>query len=377
MDKSLSILIKPASGLCNMRCKYCFYHDLGLNDNHHFLGMMSVETLEQIVEKAFIFANNSITFAFQGGEPTLRGLEFFKTFVQLVEKYNVNNIQTKFAIQTNGLLIDEQWSEFLSSNSFLVGLSMDGTSNIHNMHRIDAKGEGTFKRVMNTAKILKENCVEFNILCVVTKVLSRHGDRVYRFFKERGFRHLQFIPVLDSIEEIPGQNPYSLSPKSYGRFLITVFNNWYLDIQKGEYISIRMFDNILNMIKGCLPESCDMRGICSRGTVFEADGSMYPCDFYVMDRWKLGEIRNNSFEEMLTSDRMNDFVMISRNTLNECIRCEYKSICRGGCQRHKEPINDNTSMKNYFCQSYQMFYEHSLEKFKYALNAFYRNSGHI
>lgn len=366
MTKSLSLLIKPASGSCNMRCKYCFYHDLAEVRQLRSFGMMSEETLELIVKKAFDFADGIVTFGFQGGEPTLRGLDFFKTLVEYVKKYNLNHLKVQFTLQTNGLVIDDEWAQFLSRNRFLVGLSLDGNKDIHDLHRIDTKGEGTYKRIMNTVSLLKKYRVDFNILCVVTNALARHGAKVYKSLTSSGFKYLQFIPCLDSIGEQPGSNIYSLSPERYGRFLIALFNCWYADIQKGKFISIRMFDNILTMLKGYHPESCDMQGSCSKGTVFEADGSMYPCDFYVMSEWRLGNINEHSFEEMLRKPKADRFVSISQNIVDNCRRCDFKAICRGGCRRYKEPVIEGEPLRNYFCESYRMFYSYSLDKFKKA-----------
>ncbi len=364
MNKNLVLLIKPASGNCNLRCKYCFYHDVLSNREISDYGMMSEDTLESIVKKAYDYVDGIVTFGFQGGEPTLRGLDFYRALIVLVEKYNKSNIETRFMIQTNGILIDKNWAEFLGENKFLVGLSLDGNRDIHDLHRVDANGDGTFKQVMETAKILNKYKVDFNILCVVTKAFARHGAKVYTFLKSAGFRYLQFIPCLDSLDEKPGQSPYSLTPKSYGKFLISLFDCWYKDMTNGNYISIRMFDNILSMLKGYPPESCDMQGSCSKGTILEADGSMYPCDFYVMDKWKLGNINTDSFEQMQNSEKANEFVLSSKNISKDCLNCEFGRICRGGCRRHKEPIDTDKPLENYFCESYKLFYLKTLAYFQ-------------
>ena len=162
----ISVLIKPASSLCNMRCKYCFYADITDNREVKSYGIMSEETLENLIKKAFEYASGSATFAFQGGEPTLAGLDFYRKLLQLEQKYNVKKIPVQNAIQTNGYVIDEEWAKFLAENKFLVGLSLDGTRDIHDSLRVDAAGKGTFSRVEKTAKLFKKHGVEFNILCV-------------------------------------------------------------------------------------------------------------------------------------------------------------------------------------------------------------------
>lgn len=362
--RSLSLLIKPASGACNMNCTYCFYHDLSKVKQHPSFGMMAESTMETIVKKAYAFADESVTFGFQGGEPTLRGLDFYKRFISFVEKYNIHRIPTYFTLQTNGTLIDRKWAEFLGKHRFLVGLSLDGFPEIHDANRLDNTGCGTFEKVLETAGLLKQYRVDFNILCVVTEAIAKNGAQVYRYFKSKGFRYLQFIPCLDSLAQKPGLNPYSLQPRSYGKFLIDVFKLWSRDFKRGDYTSIRTFDNWVLMMKGETPESCDLMGKCARGTVFEADGSMYPCDFYVMDEWRLGNILEDDFNTLLSKRRADEFVVSSLNISEECKNCRFSSLCRGGCRRHKEPCVPGEPLTNFFCEAYRMFFAYAIPELK-------------
>ncbi|MCT4543026.1 MAG: anaerobic sulfatase maturase [Vallitalea sp.] len=359
----LTTLIKPASGNCNLRCKYCFYYDVISNREVKNYGIMSEETLEELVKKAFDFAEGIVTFAFQGGEPTLASLDFFRKLIEFEKKYNKNNIKVNNALQTNGMVIDDEWAKFFHDNEFLIGLSIDGYKDIHNYYRIDAKGEGSFNRVLKTAKLFDKYDVMYNVLCVVNKHVAKHGRKVLNFYKKQGFKYLQFIPCLDEIGEKPGQNPFSLTPKDYEIFLKNTFDIWYEDFINGNGISIRMFDNILQMILGYEPESCDMRGHCSNSSIIEADGSVYPCDFYVLDEWKLGNINENSFEEMVKSETAINFIKESIDTDPECRECKYYRICRGGCKRHKEPKINGKYTKNYFCSAYKEFYKYTLPRF--------------
>jgi len=366
MNKSLSLLIKPASGACNLRCKYCFYSDVINHRENQDYGMMKEDVAQEIVKKAFDYADTFVNFAFQGGEPTLRGLDFYREFVGFVKKYNKNNINVGFAIQTNGIVIDDEWAAFFAENNFLVGLSLDGYKEINDLNRVDAKGDGTFKTILNVSRILNKHNVEYNILCVVTKAVAKHGVKIYNFFKSNGFIYIQFIPCLDDFGEENGKRPFSLTAKDYGNFLINIFNLWYRDYLNDDYVSIRMFDNLVMMLKGYPPESCDMRGECAKGTIIEADGSLYPCDFYVVDEWKIGNVMNESFEELISNPQMDKFVQISRNINPECKTCEYYMLCRGGCKRHKEhSINDDV-LSNIFCESYKMFYKHAYDKLVYV-----------
>lgn len=362
--KNLSILIKPASGNCNMNCKYCFYYDVMENREVQNFGMMKEEVLELIIKKAFAYADNLVNFAFQGGEPTLRGLEFFEKLIELVKVHNTKNIEVGYSIQTNGLLIDDIWAEFFAKNKFLLGLSLDGTKDIHDVNRLDRQGKETFNRIEKNIKILKKYNVDFNILCVVTKNIAKHPKKVYDYFRKNNFQYLQFIPCLDELDgEVNNKQKYSLTPELYGDFLCQLFDLWHKDFTKGQLVSIRMFDNILQIICGYQPESCDMIGRCSVNAVIESDGSVYPCDFYVLDQWKLGTIIDDSFENLITSNLGNDFVKQSLDKPEKCLNCEYISICRTGCKRH-HIINKDGIRENTFCESYKQFYKNTLPRFK-------------
>ncbi|SHE52218.1 anaerobic sulfatase maturase [Alkalibacter saccharofermentans] len=362
---AITMLIKPASSSCNLRCKYCFYYDTAENRDIANYGIMKEDTLEAIVKKAFEYGEYHVGFAFQGGEPTLAGLDFFKTFIKLQNQYNTNGIKVQNSLQTNGVAIDENWAKFLSENRFLVGLSLDGPKDIHDLNRIDVKGTGSFRDVMRAARIMDKYKVEYNILTVVTKPVARHVQKVYGFFAKEGFHYMQFIPCLDHMFGEHGTNPYSLTPKMYGEFLIKLFDLWYKDFKNGRMVSIRMFDNILQILSGHRAESCDMNGICSVNTVIEADGSIYPCDFYVLDDYRMGNIKEDTLDSVLSSEIGKNFVEKSISIRKECDGCEFFSICRGGCQRHYDTTKEIRT--NYFCASYKMFYGYSLPKFQEVL----------
>src|SRR3712207_4965939 len=198
--KSLSMLIKPASSNCNLRCTYCFYYDICNNREIKSFGMMKLNLLETIVKRAFNEAEQNCTFAFQGGEPTLVGIDFYREFINFVKKYNTRNINVFYSIQTNGTTINEDWAKFFKENNFLVGISLDGTKEIHDKYRLDTNKKGSFNKIMSNIQILNKYKVEYNILTVVNKNTSRHIDKIYKFFKKQDFRFLQFIPCLDPIK---------------------------------------------------------------------------------------------------------------------------------------------------------------------------------
>ncbi|WP_315110290.1 anaerobic sulfatase maturase [Clostridium intestinale] len=359
----INVLIKPASGSCNLKCKYCFYNDVAENREEKNYGLMNYDTLEVLVKKVFEYGEYSVGFAFQGGEPTLIGIDFYKHLIELQKKYNVKKLKINNAIQTNGMKIDDEWAKFLSENNFLVGLSLDGPKEVHDLNRIDINGIGSYKRIEKTIESFNKYGVEYNILCVVTKSVARHIQKIYTYYKKKGFNYLQFIPCLDELGEEAGNNPYSLTPEVYAQFLKTLFDLWYRDFMEGKRISIRMFDNILQIMLGYRPESCDMSGTCSANLVVEANGACYPCDFYVLDKWKMGSIVEDDIKDLLQGETAREFIEVSLKK-DSCNGCQFISICKGGCRRHYEPIGEEGLGKNYFCSSYKDFYNYTVSKFQ-------------
>ncbi len=363
MNKQISILIKPSSSKCNLKCKYCFYHDVANTRTVKDYGFMSEETVLQLIKRAYEFVgttNGTVAFAFQGGEPTLNGLDFYKNFVANVNEIKGTSTAT-YSFQTNGILIDEAWAKFFSEHKFLIGLSLDGTSDIHNYNRIDYDQSPTFQRVLQTAKLFDNTNVDYNILTVVTKTLARKINSVYNFYKKHNFKYLQFIPCIDEFETTT--QPYSLSSEQYQQFLIQLFNMWYSDAKNNNRISIRFFDNILGLYFGMEVESCDMRGVCSFQHVIEANGDVFPCDFYVLDDYLVGNIYNNSFEEMHALDISQTFIKESMQPSPKCQKCEYYRLCRGGCKRHRtNSLSDNYKLNKY-CDAYYEFFSVTDEKF--------------
>lgn len=358
----VTLLIKPASSLCNLRCKYCFYHDVAANRLVPSYGLMPDETLETLVRSALDYADHSCTFAFQGGEPTLAGLRYYERLVELQEKYNAKHVRIQNTIQTNGTLIDDAFAGFLGRHGFLVGLSLDGGRQLHNHHRVDAQGCGTFDRAMDAARLFDRHNVQYNILCVVTNEVARHGQQVYRFMKDNHFKYLQFIPCLEGFGETG--NPHAVTPQRYGAFLKSTFDGYYDDFIKGEYTSVRLFDNYVGMLAGRPPECCGMGGSCSHNLVVESDGSVYPCDFYVLDRYRLGRIGESSLKDLHTGERAQAFVEESRQVDDRCGECRWYPLCLGGCRRNREPMEQGKHSLNRYCESYQSFFEYAYPRMR-------------
>lgn len=356
----INLLIKPASSGCNLNCVYCFYNDVADKRKIKNYGIMNEKTLENMVKKVFNETEFLVNFAFQGGEPTLAGIDYFKKFHKLVEKYNTNNIKVSFSLQTNGTLINKNWTALFKKYNYLIGISLDGNKEIHNSFRIDKNGNDTFTKVQKTLNLLKKEKIEFNILTVVNKMTAQNGALIYRFFKNNGFRYFQFIPCLDELY-CKEKKEYTLTDIDYGNFLNSTFELWYEDIMNGKKVSVRYFDNIIKIVLGEEPESCDMVGHCNVNAIIEADGSIYPCDFYVLDEFKLGNINEKSYTEILSSKKEQDFLNSSLVIENSCKICDYFKLCRGGCKRHKE-LTETGEYKNRFCRSYLMFFEKNMKK---------------
>lgn len=346
----MHLLIKPASGACNMRCRYCFYADEMACRAVASYGMMSLDTLEEAVRRAIAYSARDgwVGFMFQGGEPTLVGLDFYRALVGFIAKYNTAGLRVQLGIQTNGMLIDDEWARFFAAHHFLVGLSLDGPKELHNANRVDAAGEGTHSRVMRAAACLGRAGCDFNLLTVVTDRTARSVTAMYNFFAKNGFTWQQYIACLPPFDDAHAP----LTAAGYGEFLCRLFDLWYADFAAGKYVYNRTFENYVGILAGRGAESCDMCGQCSVQFVLEADGSVYPCDFYVLDAWRLGNFVADSLEDILARERELRFVEGSREKSDECRACRWFALCRGGCRRQG----------GMFCASYKQFFAHSIDR---------------
>lgn len=368
----INILIKPASSACNMQCTYCFYHDIAQKRETANEGLLSLEKMEQIIRAGLEQAEHICSFTFQGGEPTLRGLDFYREVVRLQQKYARPDIEIRNNLQTNGLLIDEEWAQFFHDHHFLIGISLDGPAEIHDGNRKNAGGHGTWAQVIHAVQLFQRYQVDFNVLSVVTGRSARSVEKMYRFFQRNDFRWLQFIPCMEPLGELRGKQAYHLSPEAYGTFLIRLFDLWYADLKKGEYRSIRHLDNWMFMMLGECPEACNMNGVCSVQFVIEADGGVYPCDFYVLDEWRLGTVGEQTFAYMLQGERAKAFVESSCIRPEECTHCRWAGLCRNGCRRDRIATDQHVIGKNYYCMAYQMFFSARMIQMQQAIQVILR-----
>lgn len=344
----MEILIKPVSDKCNLDCNYCFYKEIVSERKNQINANMTFHTVENIVKKAFEFNPNYINFGFQGGEPLLIGIEFYKKFIEKVNKYNKNNINIYYSIQTNGTLITKLWGEFLKKYNFLVGISLDGDKEIHNFYRKTKDKNGSFEKVLKSIQILKEYEIDFNILTVITNKNASKGKEIYNFFKKNKFNYLQFIPCINS-----DKNNINLSPNNYYKFLKNIFDAWYIDILNNKKISIRFFENILGTLIEYQITECGFNGKCIIQNVIEADGRVYPCDFYTYDNNNIGNINEIDFYDI----EKNGSEFLNEKDNRNCNTCKYKKICNNGCKKYR------VKNKFIYCNTYKKFYDYSIEKF--------------
>lgn len=334
--KNISIMIKPASSLCNMRCQYCFYADVTKLRQVHSYGLMSRETVEKILEniRTDLKPGDQINFAFQGGEPTLAGLDFYRYFVKLTDGWG-KGIKVTYALQTNGLSLDDEWCEFLAGHNFLVGVSLDLLPACHDEARKDERGQGTYQRVMDSIRLMEKHHVEYNVLCTLTGKVAQYPQKVWKVITKHDLKWVQFTPCLD---ELSGEesSPYALKPQGFASFYIQLYSCWLDDFRKGAYRSIKLIDDIVNYLAYGIPTSCGINGKCQPQLIVEADGSVFPCDFYCLDEYLLGNFREQTLEELFTLTVRSEMRKRERNSV--CEKCPYESICGGGCKRMQKEV---------------------------------------
>lgn len=360
--KYIQFLIKPASSACNLRCKYCFYADIANSRSVSNMGLLKEETVVLLLREAFanIEPGGSIHFAFQGGEPALAGLTFYQHFTAEADKRRPKDVTVTYSIQTNGTRIGEEWIPLLKQYNFLAGISMDGYKDLHDHHRVDAQGKDTWKTVTQTFRLLTGAGIRTNALCVVTGQCAKHPDKVYRELKKLGVEFMQFIPCIDPIEEKRGNMPFSLTPKAYGQFLCRLFDLWFEDWANGNYHSIRLFDDYINILLGCGSSvTCATCGRCGAYFVVEGDGSIYPCDFFVLDKWRMGVLGENTLMEMANSQQARDFLRWGREKPAACRSCRWFLLCNGGCKNDWEHTSEP---KNHYCEALKVFFAHAEQR---------------
>lgn len=357
--KARTLLLKPVSRRCDLHCAYCFYTRDTASRAVPDGGVMPETVLETIFRKALTEDVSDVAVVFQGGEPTLRGLDFFARAMEMEAAANPGNIRITNTIQTNGTLIDTQWCRFLKKHGFLVGLSIDGTEQIHNTYRRFPHGGGSYSDAERCAELLDEFDIPYNILSVVTEEMTGHAAEIYHHYRQHGWQWIQFIPW---IPPFGGTAEHFLTPGGYGRFLTELFDLWYRDLLLDSEPYIRPFDGWIQAMLRLQPDTCEQRGVCSLQYAVEADGSVYPCDFYMGDSDCLGNLLSDSLVQIDERRVKTGFLNAGGQPSEKCRQCAYGFLCRGGCRRYRETGNGLNS----YCEAYRDFFAHSMEKLEAA-----------
>ena len=379
------LLAKPSGSTCNIDCTYCFFlskEALYPNEKSRMSEATHEAYIRQLLESHRV---PEVTVAWQGGEPTLMKLEFFKRSIELVEKYRKPGQVVQHTFQTNGILLDDDWCAFFKQHNFLVGLSVDGPRELHDAYRVDRRGQGTFDKVMQGWRSLKQHDVDFNILCTVNAANQHHGRDVYRFFRdELGAKWIQFIPIVERAteqtiaianqgwSEQPGGKKRllytqtgnlvtarSVGGEQYGRFMVDVFEEW-VRHDVGE-VYVQLFDVTLEAYFG-RHLLCIHAPTCGYGPALEYNGDLYSCDHFVEPEYRLGNIHETHMLTLAASPEQRKFGEDKRDTLTaQCLRCEVRSLCNGGCPKDRFALSrDGDAGHNYLCAGLELFFKHTM-----------------
>lgn len=364
-QQAFHVMAKPTGAACNLHCAYCFYREKArLYPGSDF-------RMSDAVHEAYIrqlFASHSgrvVTVAWQGGEPTLMGLDFFRRSIELQKKYAVPGVHVENSFQTNGVLLDKEWCRFFRQNNFLVGLSMDGPGELHDFHRKDGVGNGTFDRVLKAVRLLQQSRVDFNILCTVNSKNAENPLGVYRFFRDEiRARYIQFIPIVEREDESgcrPGGSvtDRSVRPEQFGGFLIDIFDEWVRRDVGGVFVT--NFDGALAGWLGIAGTVCIFAPACGVALALEHNGDLYSCDHFVTPAHLLGNIMRTPLIDLVTSERQRAFGQNKESLLPRyCRECEFARICNGECPRNRfARTPDGRPGLNYLCAGYKAFFAHA------------------
>ena len=384
--RRMHVMIKPTGALCNLDCTYCYYLSkqelLGTPEQWR----IDDELLENFIRQYFAGHNHKeVVFSWQGGEPTLLGLDFFRKVVELEKKYCPPHVRCENDLQTNGTNLDDAWCKFLHEENFLVGLSIDGPKRLHDAYRKDKSGQGSFDRTFRAAKLLKKHKVNFATLSCVNRLTAKHPLEVYRFLRDEvGSLRMQFIPIVEPVdfrqvapeqwdrrtmpllgssEALPGNEgsvvtEWSVDPDDWGTFLCRVFDEWHQkDLGK---IFVQYFEAAVETWMGHVSPLCTQTPMCGKGLALERDGSIYACDHYVYPEYRLGNIRDTPLIEMAFSQRQEKFGRSKEGTLPDyCRSCAYQFTCFGECPKNRFIATpDGVPGLNYLCSGWKKFFSH-------------------
>jgi uncharacterized protein len=368
------VLAKPIGPICNLDCKYCFYLEKESLYPQVEKWAMRDDVLESYIRQ-YIEAHDApvVNFAWQGGEPTLLGVDFFRRVVELEQRY-ANGKQIANAFQTNGVLLNAAWAEFFLEHQFLIGISIDGPRELHDAYRVDKGGQPTFDRVMRGIATLQRHKVDFNTLTTVHRANADSPLEVYRFLRDNGSGYMQFIPIVERIAHQVTEDglrlispdfagpakvaPWSVEPRQFGRFLCAIFDEWVRrDVGR---TFVQLFDISLELWTGMEASLCIFRKTCGAALAIEHSGDLYSCDHFVYPENRLGNIMESALASLVASAQQQEFGQAKESTLPRyCRECDVRFACNGECPKHRFLTTpDGEPGLNYLCAGYKMFFHH-------------------
>ncbi|MBN9414038.1 MAG: anaerobic sulfatase-maturation protein [Candidatus Eremiobacteraeota bacterium] len=383
-EVAFHIMTKPTGPICNLDCKYCFYLEKERLYPGKHSWKMPPETLESYIRQHIETQTiNEVTFAWQGGEPTLMGLDYFRQVVELQRRYGANR-RIVNAFQTNGVLLDDDWCRFFQENQFLIGISIDGPEPLHDYYRVDRGGKPSFQKVMRGLEFLHKHQVDFNTLTVVNDQNSRHPLEVYRFLKSIGSLVMQFIPVVERLAEGPSADgldlvspehgekahvtDWSVDSDRYGSFLCAIFDEWVKQDVGRRFV--QLFDITLESYMGMPQSLCWFRERCGEALALEHNGDLYSCDHFVYPAHRLGNIMEEPLLSLVQSQQQKDFGNAKADSLpKQCLQCDVRFACHGECPKHRFlETADGEPGLNYLCSGYLRFFRHTAPYMKFMAN---------
>ena len=379
VPQAFHIMAKPTGSACNLHCDYCFF--LKKERLHPGSSFRMSDEVHEAYIRQLLEAHQvpRVTIAWQGGEPTLMGVDFFRRSVELQKKYQKPGTRIENTFQTNGILLNDEWCRFFRENNFLVGLSLDGPQKLHDLYRKDKGGHGTFDRVLKAVRLLQQYRVEFNILCTVNSKNADHPLDVYRFFRDDlGAHYIQFIPIVERDNDTGYQEgskvtDRSVRPEQLGRFLIEMFDEWVRKDVGNTFVL--NFDGALAGWLGMAGTVCIFGPTCGLGMALEHNGDLYSCDHFVEPDYYLGNILKTPMVDLVASEKQRRFGQGKKDSLPRiCRECAFLDICNGECPKNRLfQTSDGEPGLNYLCAGYKAFFQHADKPMRIMADLLRRN----
>ncbi len=357
MTRPFSLLVKPTSADCNLRCSYCFYLDRSELYPEVRQHRMSDATLERMLRSFLATEQPQYAFGWQGGEPTLMGLEFFRQVTELQRRLGRPGALVSNGFQTNGTRLDDDWARHFAQYRFLVGVSVDGPATLHDRYRLDRGGRPSHARVLQGIAALKRQHVEYNVLSLVSHANVRHPETVYEYLCAQGVQHHQYIECVE-FDASGRLQPFAIGAAEWGEFLCRLFDRWYAkDVYR---ISIRLFDTILSRLVDHVSNTCAAGDSCDQYFVVEYNGDVYPCDFHVGPQWRLGNVHQDEWEALQQSPAYRAFADGKRQWHAACTVCPWLRFCHGDCPKNR--AGSAPDAPSHLCAGWKRFYAHALPR---------------